>query len=86
LGDDGWASITVASLTSPSETQSKWGSGGEQGAGREWLESTVSVEDEDLECKLCFSVLYEPTTCHCGHSFCRSCLVRTLDHIQQVNF
>ena len=35
---------------------------------------------EELECKLCFNLIYEPVTTPCGHSFCRSCLSRCLDH------
>ena len=34
----------------------------------------------ELECKLCFNLLYEPVTTSCGHSFCRACLRRCLDH------
>ena len=34
----------------------------------------------ELECKLCFNLLYEPVTTPCGHSLCRSCLRRCLDH------
>ncbi|CAB4012930.1 LON peptidase N-terminal domain and RING finger 3-like [Paramuricea clavata] len=34
----------------------------------------------ELECKLCFNLLYEPVTTSCGHSFCRACLERCLDH------
>ncbi|CAB4026556.1 LON peptidase N-terminal domain and RING finger 3-like [Paramuricea clavata] len=34
----------------------------------------------ELECKLCFNLLYEPVTTSCGHSLCRACLKRCLDH------
>ncbi|CAB4011458.1 LON peptidase N-terminal domain and RING finger 2 [Paramuricea clavata] len=34
----------------------------------------------ELECKLCFNLLYEPVTTSCGHSLCRACLRRCLDH------
>ena len=34
----------------------------------------------DFSCPLCMKLLYEPVTTACGHSFCRECLVRCLDH------
>lgn len=33
-----------------------------------------------LECQLCYLALYEPVTSPCGHTFCRTCLARSLDH------
>ncbi|KAG0462461.1 hypothetical protein HPP92_020937 [Vanilla planifolia] len=35
---------------------------------------------DDFECTLCLKLLYEPVTTPCGHSFCRSCLLQSLDH------
>ena len=35
---------------------------------------------EDFECKLCYSLLFQPITTICGHTFCRECLERCLDH------
>ena len=40
-------------------------------------------ETEDFECKLCFSLLFQPVTTICGHTFCRECLERCLDHRQE---
>ena len=41
----------------------------------------VSKIEEELECPLCFSIMFEPVTTHsCGHSFCKSCLLRALDN------
>ncbi len=34
----------------------------------------------DLECSLCFRLLYSPVTTPCGHSFCMTCLERSMDH------
>lgn len=42
-------------------------------------EATVMSDREDLECKICYDVLYQPVTTACGHSFCRDCLLRALD-------
>ncbi|CAL1540144.1 unnamed protein product [Lymnaea stagnalis] len=35
---------------------------------------------EDLECGLCYRLFFEPVTTPCGHTFCRKCLDRCLDH------
>jgi len=54
-----------------------------------WLmmrRSDTSAPDEDawvreqLECALCVGLLFEPATAPCGHTFCRPCLARLLDH------
>ncbi|CAL8332552.1 unnamed protein product [Lota lota] len=37
----------------------------------------------DLECALCIRLFYEPVTTPCGHTFCKSCLERCLDHTPQ---
>jgi hypothetical protein len=34
----------------------------------------------ELECQVCFNSLFEPVTTPCGHTFCRKCLARALDH------
>eukprot|EP00850_Spirogloea_muscicola_P020279 SM000211S06649 [mRNA] locus=s211:151531:156544:- [translate_table: standard] len=39
----------------------------------------VSRGDE-LDCVLCLKLLYQPATTPCGHTFCRACLARALDH------
>eukprot|EP00163_Fabomonas_tropica_P017482 TRINITY_DN3105_c0_g2_i1.p1 TRINITY_DN3105_c0_g2~~TRINITY_DN3105_c0_g2_i1.p1 ORF type:complete len:616 (+),score=131.68 TRINITY_DN3105_c0_g2_i1:291-2138(+) len=35
---------------------------------------------DDLLCKICSTLLYDPVTTRCGHSFCKQCLMRALDH------
>jgi Lon protease-like protein len=39
-----------------------------------------NFERYGLDCPLCMRLLYEPLTTPCGHTFCRSCLARALDH------
>jgi hypothetical protein len=34
----------------------------------------------DIECSLCYRILYNPVTTPCGHTYCSSCLDRSLDH------
>jgi len=42
--------------------------------------AAVMSDKEDLECKICYDVLYQPVTTVCGHTFCRECLLRALDY------
>lgn len=34
----------------------------------------------ELECHICVTMMYEPITTTCGHTFCKKCLLRSLDH------
>ncbi|CAH2300239.1 LON peptidase N-terminal domain and RING finger 1 [Pelobates cultripes] len=38
------------------------------------------VDVSDFECSLCMRLFYEPVTTPCGHTFCKKCLERCLDH------
>eukprot|EP00026_Physarum_polycephalum_P007720 Phypoly_transcript_07785.p1 GENE.Phypoly_transcript_07785~~Phypoly_transcript_07785.p1 ORF type:complete len:432 (+),score=23.90 Phypoly_transcript_07785:112-1407(+) len=40
----------------------------------------IAQMSDDFDCVLCMKLLFAPVTTPCGHSFCRSCLVRALDH------
>ena len=42
--------------------------------------SKTLLDVDDFECSLCYRLLHEPVTTPCGHSFCRPCLDRCLDH------
>ncbi|KAF1813009.1 hypothetical protein P152DRAFT_458179 [Eremomyces bilateralis CBS 781.70] len=35
--------------------------------------------ERELDCPICYKLLLYPTTTSCGHTFCRSCLLRALD-------
>ncbi|KAM0066890.1 putative transcription factor C2H2 family [Helianthus debilis subsp. tardiflorus] len=37
-----------------------------------------------LTCRICLSLLYEPTTTQCGHTYCRTCLSRAIDQSGKV--
>ncbi|XP_053359764.1 LON peptidase N-terminal domain and ring finger 1, like [Clarias gariepinus] len=41
------------------------------------------LDPSDFECSLCMRLFYEPVTTPCGHSFCKNCLQRSLDHSPQ---
>ncbi|KAF4990670.1 hypothetical protein FGRMN_8342 [Fusarium graminum] len=34
----------------------------------------------EMDCQVCYQLFYDPLTTFCGHTFCRSCLHRILDH------
>lgn len=38
------------------------------------------VSCNDVECSLCYRLLFQPVSTECGHTFCRSCLDRCMDH------
>jgi hypothetical protein len=40
----------------------------------------TGVTTQDLDCIICMKLLFEPVTTPCGHSFCRSCFFRAVDH------
>jgi len=43
----------------------------------------AAVDKDDFDCALCFRLLWEPLTTPCGHTYCRSCLDRSMDHKQE---
>lgn len=34
----------------------------------------------ELDCQLCYALILDPLTTPCGHTFCRKCVARILDH------
>ena len=44
------------------------------------LESLKEVIRNELECQVCYAVMLDPLTTSCGHTFCRRCVARVLDH------
>ncbi|KAE8629641.1 hypothetical protein XENTR_v10000552 [Xenopus tropicalis] len=42
--------------------------------------SDTLIDVVDFECSLCMRLFYEPVTTPCGHTFCKKCLERCLDH------
>lgn len=34
----------------------------------------------ELDCQVCYSLILDPCTTSCGHTFCRACVARVLDH------
>ncbi|KAL0973840.1 hypothetical protein UPYG_G00211880 [Umbra pygmaea] len=48
--------------------------------GLERRDTLSELTVADFECPLCIRLFYEPVTTPCGHTFCRTCLERSLDH------
>lgn len=44
------------------------------------LEDLREVIRAELECQVCYAVMVDPITTSCGHTFCRRCVARVLDH------
>jgi Lon protease-like protein/tetratricopeptide (TPR) repeat protein len=44
------------------------------------LQTSAVVDSADYECPLCIQPMVSPATTPCGHTFCRRCLDRALDH------
>ncbi|KAH7088489.1 ATP-dependent protease-like protein [Paraphoma chrysanthemicola] len=44
------------------------------------LEQLQDVTQKELDCLVCYNLMLDPTTTTCGHTFCRRCLSRVMDH------
>lgn len=44
------------------------------------LERLQDVTQKELDCLVCYNLMLDPTTTTCGHTFCRRCLSRVMDH------
>lgn len=50
------------------------------GSSKQFIVDPDLLKVVDVECSLCYRILYNPVTTPCGHSYCSSCLDRSLDH------
>jgi Lon protease-like protein len=44
------------------------------------IERLQDVTQKELDCLVCYNLMLDPTTTACGHTFCRRCLSRVMDH------
>jgi len=44
------------------------------------LENLKEAIRTELECQVCYQIMLDPLTTSCGHTFCRKCIARVLDH------
>ena len=55
-------------------------SGLERARDEEFLDMVKEALQKEMECQVCYSLMLDPTTTPCGHTYCRKCLARILDH------
>ncbi|PSN67158.1 hypothetical protein BS50DRAFT_383946 [Corynespora cassiicola Philippines] len=44
------------------------------------LDRLREAAHKELDCLVCYNMMLDPTTTPCGHTFCRRCLARVMDH------
>ena len=44
------------------------------------LDHLKEVARSEMECQVCYALMHDPLTTPCGHTFCRKCVARVLDH------
>lgn len=44
------------------------------------LVQLLDTTQKEVDCQVCYSIMLDPVTTACGHTLCRKCLARTLDH------
>jgi Lon protease-like protein len=44
------------------------------------FECLQDLMQKELDCLVCYNLMLDPTTTACGHTFCRRCLSRVMDH------
>lgn len=47
------------------------------------IETFTAIQEamrSEMDCQVCYALFLEPVTTGCGHTFCRACLHRILDH------
>ncbi|KAK0386316.1 hypothetical protein NLU13_6153 [Sarocladium strictum] len=47
---------------------------------KEALKRAQDATRSEMDCQVCYALYYDPLTTSCGHTFCRNCLHRILDH------
>lgn len=44
------------------------------------LQDIVESTNREVECQVCYNIMLDPVTTFCGHTLCRKCMARVLDH------
>ena len=45
-----------------------------------FLDHLKEVTRNEMDCEVCYALMLDPLTTPCGHTFCRRCVARVLDH------
>lgn len=45
-----------------------------------FLADLLEATHKEMDCQVCYNLMLDPVTTACGHTLCRKCLVRSLDH------
>ncbi|KAG5922097.1 hypothetical protein E4U42_005596 [Claviceps africana] len=80
--DGGLAIETEVAYTDPCSSITPDGDNHELKSGLDIrsLSRLQKATRNEMDCQVCYALLYDPLTTGCGHTFCRPCLHRTLDH------
>lgn len=46
------------------------------------LADLMEATHREVDCQVCYNLMLDPVTTFCGHTLCRKCLARVLDHSQ----
>ncbi|KAH9834328.1 ATP-dependent protease La (LON) substrate-binding domain [Teratosphaeria destructans] len=44
------------------------------------LADILEATQKEVDCQVCYNLMLDPVTTFCGHTLCRTCLARVLDH------
>lgn len=46
------------------------------------LQDVIESTQKEVDCQVCYGIMLDPLTTYCGHTLCRKCMARVLDHSQ----
>ncbi|KXT05070.1 hypothetical protein AC578_7580 [Pseudocercospora eumusae] len=44
------------------------------------LHELLEATQKEVDCQVCYNIMLDPVTTFCGHTLCRGCMARVLDH------
>ncbi|EMC92627.1 hypothetical protein BAUCODRAFT_77623 [Baudoinia panamericana UAMH 10762] len=52
----------------------------ERGLDNKLVKELLETTHREVDCQVCYNLMLDPVTTTCGHTLCRKCLARVLDH------
>lgn len=46
------------------------------------VHDVLEATQKEVDCQVCYNIMLDPVTTFCGHTLCRNCMARVLDHSQ----